>query len=358
MAMSFRPFVKRAFNKELVDFFKHLALMVQSGIPLNEAMSVLMTQRIRPVFRRFLIDIRSQLEGGTPLSMAMEPYRRYVGDLAMNIVRAGEVNGTLEVNLKYLADILARNRDLKQRVSSAFLYPEIVLAMAFSIGGGISIVILPKLIPLFVSLNVKLPLATRIMLAISLFLRDHGVLAMGGLAGGVVLMLFLRHLSPVKWVLHWIEIHLPFFGGLIRNYQLAVFGRIFGTLFRSGLTIKDALIATAEAMSNVHYRRALLSAVAPLTAGTPLATILTRFPFLFPKNVVAIISVGESSGKLEESLAYIADYFDAEVDLQTKRLPTILEPILLIVIGIVVAFVAIAVISPIYELTSGLSTQI
>lgn len=351
---TYNPFAKSIFTKELVDFFKNLSLMAKSGMPLNESLSVLSLQTTSGTFRNFLIAIKKQVEEGSSFSNALKPYREQVGDLSINIIRAGESNGTLEDNFAYLADILNRQRELKQKIQSALLYPEIVLTMAFAVGGGISIFVLPKLIPLFRSLNVELPLATRILLAISKFLQTQGVLAMAGVAVLVVIFFLLGKLRPVRWFYDTSALHLPFFGKLARNYQLALFSQLFGTLFRSGLTIKETLTVTADAMTNLRYKNVLVAAQKRLTSGTPLAKILSRTPFFFPVNTTALIAVGEDSGKLDESFAYLAEYYNNEVDVQTKRLPTLIEPLMLLAIGLVVAFIAMAIISPIYEITSGI----
>lgn len=355
--MSMPVVFRSAFRKELIEFYKNVALMAQSGIPLNEALGVLQTQAKTSSFKKFLTSVKTELEHGSALSKAFSPYRDVIGDLALNVIRAGEINGTLEQNLQYLADITNRNRELRQKIKAALLYPEIVLSMTFMLGGGISLFILPKLIPLFKSLNVKLPLATRILLWISVFLQAHGLIAFGGVILVFVAFYFLGKLRPVQVVYHTIALHIPFLGGLVRNYQLALFNQIFGTLFKSGLTIKESLVATAQAMTNVRYQNALMRSTARLTAGTTLASILGSYPGLFPPNVIALVSVGEKSGKLEESLRYLAVYYEAEVDLQTKQLPTLIEPLLLIFIGLAVGFIALAVISPIYELTSSISSH-
>ncbi|MBU2612855.1 type II secretion system F family protein [Patescibacteria group bacterium] len=355
MTNPFRFLINHAFKKEMVDFFKNISIMVQSGIPLNESLGVLIPQTPRKSFRNFLVKTKAQIEKGSSLSNALTPYREEVGDLALNIIRAGEINGTLESNLQYLADIMGRNRDLKSKIGSAMMYPKIILGMVLIIGAGIAMFILPKLTPLFSSLDVELPLATRILLFISDTMRDHGILILVciGVIGFGFMML--SRIAAVKWFYHTVAIRAPFFGSLVRNYQLALFCQIFGTLFRSGLTIKDTLTATSEALTNVRYRNSLRASTKSLTAGVPLATILAKYPLLFPQNVVAIITVGERSGKLEESFMYLAKYFDNEVDLQTKKLPTIIEPVLLMFIGIMVAFLMMAVMTPIYELTASIS---
>ena len=346
---------RRGFRREMIDFFKNLALMVQSGVPLDEALKILEVQTRRRSFKTFLAKVGAQIKAGSPLSKALIPYRDEVGELSVNIIRAGEINGTLEQNLQYLATILTRRMELKQKIQATLLYPEIVLVLAFVLGGGISIFIFPRLIPLFQSLDVKLPLATRLMLWLSMFLRDYGWQVFLGLIVVFVAIALLQRLTPIRRIFHALYLYLPFFGHLTRSYQLALFNQIFGALFSSGLTIKESLAATAEAMTNLKYREALKNSTKRLSSGVTLAAILNKYPKLFSQNVVALVSVGEKSGKLEESFVYLAAYYDSEVEVLTKRLPTLIEPVLLMVIGVVVAFIAVAVIMPIYEFSSSLS---
>ncbi|MFA4954784.1 MAG: type II secretion system F family protein [Patescibacteria group bacterium] len=348
------PIIKSAFSSELVEFFKNLALLTRSGIPLDEAMGVLGEQTRSSIFRKFLLHTKHQMEQGSTLSDALMPYQAYVGEMSINIIKAGEINGTLEANLNYVAQLLMRSRDLKQRIQSALLYPEIVLVMAFIVGGGIAMVILPKLIPLFKSMGVNLPLASRMLLAMSLFFQKHGIYALLGAAGSIIALLIIAKIGPIRWVIHSVTLRIPFIGSLARNYQLAIFSQLFGTLFHSGLTIKEALIATSDAMTNVRYRNALARAANRMATGIPLSTVLKKYPSYFPQNVISILAVGESSGKLDDSMSYLATYYDNEVDVQTKRLPTYMEPFILLVIGAIVLFIALAIISPIYELTSSI----
>ncbi|MDQ7814340.1 MAG: type II secretion system F family protein [Patescibacteria group bacterium] len=348
------PFAKRIFAGEMVDFFKNLSLMVKSGIPIDEALQILLLQTRSSTFKSFLKAVSKQVKQGSSLSKAFLPYRRYLSDLVINIVKAGEINGTLEGNMHYIADILTRRRELKQRLSNALLYPEIVLVMAFMVGGGISVMILPKLIPLFRALNVDLPLASRILLGVSVFLQQYGLQLLPVAIFVVILLTVLSKIYFFRWLIDTVSLRLPFFGRLVKNYQLALFCQLFGTLFKSGLPIKDAMVATSEAMTNVRYRNILTKATSRVTSGTPLSATLKRYTFYFPQNMISIIAVGETSGRLEESFGYLATYYENEVDVQTKRLPTLIEPLLLLVIGLIVAFVAAAIISPIYEITSGI----
>ena len=255
MPITFEPFLKTAFKKELPNFFQNLALMVKSGLPLNEALKVLETQSRRRALKRFLANVSEQVESGSSLSKALVPYRDKIGELSLNIIKAGEINGTLEENLQYLADILTRRNELKQKIKATLLYPEIVLTLAFVLGGGISIYLFPRLIPLFTSLDVELPLVTRILLRISLFLRDYGWQTFVGIFVLFLVLTILQKISVIRLFFHSMYLRLPFFGRMTKSYQLALFNQIFGALFSSGLTIKESLMATADAMTNLRYQK-------------------------------------------------------------------------------------------------------
>jgi len=353
----FRSFVAASYRSLIPNFFENLALMVKSGIPLNEALEVLAAETRSAGFKKILQRIKRQVEGGTSFADALEETRYIFGDLAVNIIQAGEVNGTLEDNIRYIADLLQRQKELKEKLQTALIYPEIVLTLAFVIGGGIAIFILPRLIPLFTSLNVKLPLMTRVLLAISNFLQQNGSLVVVGIAIFVAIALFLVRLKPVKLFVHSLSLRLPLIGGIFMDYQLALFSQVFGALFRSGLTIQASLEATTKAVTNLRYRQVLEKAHKRLIAGVPLSVILDKYPHFFPQQTIALLAVGEKSGKLGESFDYLASFYDREVDTATKRLPTVMEPVLLFIIALIVLFVALAIIMPIYEITSSLTLR-
>jgi len=351
------PFLHSAFKREFPDFVKNLSIMAKSGIPLDEALRVLAIENRSKGIRTFIEGIQHEVQQGVALSKALEACDGDSDSLVINVIKAGEVNGTLEENLQYLADLLDRKRELSQRIQSAMLYPEIVLVLAFLIGGGISIFVLPRLVPLFQTLGVKLPFVTQLFLDFSVFLRDNGLISFTVLTVVIFLLTLLARIPAVRWFLSNVSLRIPLIGRLIRDYQLALFSQIFGALFRSGLTIHEALSSTAYAMTNVCYQGILRKASTHLVQGVPLAVILEKDSFYFPQHVTALVSVGESSGKLDDSFVYLARYYNREVDMQTKRLPVLIEPLLLFFIGLIVLFLAVALISPIYEITSGIQAH-
>ncbi len=353
----FRSIEASSYRSQIPNFFENLALMVKSGIPLNEALEVLAAETRSSGFKKILQRIKAQIEEGTSFSDAMEKYRYVFGDLSVNIVKAGEVNGTLEDNIRYVASLLQRQQELKQKIQTALIYPEIVLVLAVVIGGGISIFILPRLVPLFTSLNVKLPLLTRILLTVSSFLQKNGIYVAIGAIALIIIYILLSRVKPIKLFLHTVALRMPLIGKILRDYQLALFSQVFGALFRSGLTIQDSLEATGDAVTNFRYKRVLMNARKRLSAGVPLSVILDKDPRFFPQQTIALLSVGEKSGKLDESFDYLAVFYDREVETAARRLPTIMEPMLLFIIALIVLFIALAIIMPIYEITSGVTLR-
>jgi type IV pilus assembly protein PilC len=341
-AFGWVPYVVR------VTFAKHLSLMIKAGLPLDEAVRVLADQA-QGRFRRVLEKVLKAVESGRQLSDAFAEHPQAFSELFVATVRAGESSGTLEQSLEDLALQLTKSYELQRKIRGAMIYPLLVVAAAFGIGMGLSLFVLPRIISLFESITVELPIATRILLGSSRFLVKHGTLFFAALAAAVFgLFQFLR-LPPIRPFSHQLLLKLPVFGRLSRNFNLAMFARTMATLLRSGLTIGDAFQIASETLRNVRYKKALLRVRQGTETGVPASTVLEEFPKLFPAISTRMIAVGERTGKLEETFQYLAEFYEDEVDVMTKNLSTILEPVLLIVIGLTVAFIAIAIISPIYN---------
>ncbi|MBP9821745.1 MAG: type II secretion system F family protein [Candidatus Pacebacteria bacterium] len=223
----------------------------------------------------------------------------------------------------------------------------------FVMGAGLALYILPKLIPLFSQLRVTLPLATRILLATVAFAQNYWYLI---IIGAILLYFGFKALNKIRSVrkfLHIVYLKTPIVGSIITSYQLALVTRLFEILIKSGVPLRDSIDIISEAVTNVNYEDSLRAMNERVKGGTPLSETMIDYPNLYPKNLVSIIATGEKSGTMEDSLGYLANHYIKEVQLKTKQLPTILEPALLVFIGIVVGFIAIAIIMPIYSLTSG-----
>lgn len=342
-------------SREKVDFSKNLAVMLKSGIAIDEALDSLADQAKSKAFSGIIYKIKSEVEMGTSLSESFAKEEKVFGKVFISLLKAGEASGTLDENLSFLADWLERDHDLRQEIEAAMIYPKFVFSATLLLGGGLSVYILPKLVPLFDQLRVELPLATRLLLAFSLFIEKFWYLALAGIIGMIAGFVLLNRIKFVQRFFHLLYIKMPFIGGLMVSYQLALVSQLFSTLFKSGMAISETLEITSEAATNIHYQESVKKMEGRVSQGTTLSQAMRDYPKLYPKNMISIVAVGEKSGALDNSFTYLSEFYLKEVKNKTRKLPTIIEPALLIFIALMVGFVALAIIMPIYELTSGLS---
>ncbi|TSC69647.1 MAG: hypothetical protein G01um101470_1020 [Parcubacteria group bacterium Gr01-1014_70] len=342
-------------DQEKVGLAKNLALMLKSGVPLNEALTSLEKQARQRLSRRVLQQLRVDVEAGMPLSQAFEKHGALFGSVFVNLIRTGEASGTLEENLRFLSAWLEEDYTLRQEIRAATLYPKIVLGFSFLIGGGLSYYVLPRFIPLFSQLSVDLPPVTRVLLATSLFLQKRGLWVVIGLIAAVAGYTALLRVPSVRRVVHHIILRTPVFGRLTQQYQLAITSQLLYTLMKSGVPISETLLIVGNACTSIVYKDAFKLIQKRIVAGTPLSEALAFYPHLFPYHVLTMITVGEKSGTLDIVCSSLSEYYMKEVLASARKLPTVLEPLLLVVIALVVGFIATAVILPIYQLTQGLT---
>ena len=349
------PFLGRVSYLDKFLFVKHLMMMIKTGLPLREAVVEIKAQSRSRKFRRVLDKIIGSLDNGESLANSLSRHPEVFDDLFINLIRAGEASGTLEENLSYLADQLEKSHYLKKKIKAAMIYPALILSSTFALMGMLSLFILPKLIPLFKSFDIELPLPTRILLWIIENSQRYGLLVFFLVVILVIAFVFISRFRFVKKINHGIILKLPILGSLNRNVNLAYLSRTLGTLIRSGIPILEALNITANTLSNVSYQGELEKSLLRIQRGEQIANYFRTNPKLFPPIFSRMISVGEKTGRLDESLIYLADFYEKEVDDVAKNISTILEPLLLIIIGIMIAFIAVAIIMPIYKITHGLS---
>lgn len=344
-------------------FTKHLSVMVRSGITIAEALEALVGQTKSTGFRPVLASVLADVENGKSLAQALAKHPRVFDQFYVSLIEVGEESGTLEENLDFLGNQLKKDYSLRQKIQGALLYPGIILVATTVMGGFISLFILPKLVDFFGSFQVKLPLATRILLFFANLMKNYGVLVISGALGAVVGFLLILQIPPVKRFWHRLILFTPLFGNLILAGQLARCTRNLGTLLKSGVPLTAGLRITTHTLDNITFKEALTFGEEEVKKGRPLAEALERFTIrlgtrpapLVPSLALKMIAVGEKTGKLEETLLYLGDFYDEEIDNFSKNLTTVLEPVLLLTIGLVVGFVAVAIISPIYELTGSIS---
>jgi len=334
-------------------FAKHLAVMLKSGLTLTEALAITRDSS-RGAFRAVLSDVMRAVETGRPLSQAFGDHEAVFGGLFIEATYAGEKSGTLPENLENIAAELDREKDLAAKIKGALMYPSVVLGAAFLLAMGVSFFVLPKITPLFESFRTELPFATRALISFSHFISDYGYYFFGGVTGLIVLLTWMARQKFSHPFTHLLLLRAPIVGGMIRSANIARFNRTLGMLLKSGVNVDEAIEIARDSMGNYYYKLALTRVGRDVAKGSKLSESLAQEAHLFPAIVTRMIKVGEESGKFEETLFYLASFYEAEVDTSTKTLATTLEPVLLIFIGLLVGGLALAIITPIYEITGSI----
>lgn len=346
------------FNKikqvDKILFARHLAIMLKSGMPFSEALEALKDQTDSDKLREIIDYSLRAVQEGESLGQSLKNYKKYFRPLFLHMIEVGEQSGNLPSNLEYLAKQLKKSHDLKSKVKSAMLYPAIVLVGTLLLGAGLAFFIFPKLISFFESLDVTLPLPTRIILWLAYNTRDYGLYFLIGLVGLIVGLRLLFRFKKVRFYAHKLWLRLPWVGPLIKKLNLAYFSRTLSSLLEAGISIVEALDVAAGAMGNLAYRKDLEEAKQRIEAGESLGAVLKEKEAHFPPVSAHMVEVGEQTGSLSSTLLYLADFYEDDVDSATENLAEALEPILLIFMGVVVGFIAIAIILPIYKITQGL----
>ncbi len=343
--------------KELAIFTRQFSVMIDAGLPLVQCLEILAGQQENKFFQKVLTGTRSQVEGGATLSAAMRSSPKVFDSLYVNMVEAGETGGILDTILQRLSTYIEKNVKLQRAVKSALVYPVGVLTVA----GGVIILLLWKVVPifatLFAGLGVDLPLPTKIVIALSNFIGSIFGLLILVAFGGALFGLKVWYGTPQgRFVLDTIVLKLPVLGILMRKIAVARFTRTLGTLISSGVPILEGLDITAKTAGNAVVERALQKVRKSLEEGKSLTEPL-KDSEVFPGMVTQMIAVGEQTGAMDAMLQKIADFYEEEVDAAVKDLLTALEPVMIVVLGVVVGGVVISMYLPLFSLIGKLSSM-
>jgi len=339
--------------KKQTFFAKRLSFLIKAGVPMLESIHVIRKQTKAKSEIRIFDKIIADVSNGQSLAGSLGKFKGVFGNFTINIIKAGESSGTLTQNLSYLADELKKKELLKKKIMSSLLYPLIVTIATFGITGFLVVYIFPKITPIFSSFNAELPLSTRILMYITNVLRNDGVYILIGLAFvALIAFLLIKYVTRVKFLYDGLIIRLPIIGGMVKNYNLTNVTRTLGLLLKSGSSLTDALLVTADTTENTNYKKCLTDASHMVLRGKSMTEVLGKAPVLFPPMLGNMLIIGEKSGNLSNTLIYLSEYYENEFEEITKNLSSTIEPVLMIVMGILVGFVAISVITPIYEITN------
>lgn len=328
-----------------------LAVMVDSGITLSTALGSIAEQETNAALRRVLLDLKAAVEQGDDFSAALARHPRYFDKTYVALIKASEQTGTLAEMLDTVAGYVRSQLETRQKVRAAMAYPSVMALLAVGVTIFLLTYILPKFEPLFSRKGVALPAPTVFMMTVSHALLHHWYLWLAGLAALVLGIAIGRQYEPGRQLLDGLKIHLPVVGPLSRKVALSRCIRTLGTMVGSGVSMLEALRLTAEVAGNWHYQQAWLRVLDQVTQGRRISEVLQSERALFPPTLVQMISAGEETGKLDTVLGKVSSFFDREVETSLKAVTSLLEPLLICVMGAIVGGIALGLLMPIFQLS-------
>ncbi len=352
----FASFSSSSFSvKEQTHFIKRFSFLIRAGVPVSECLLILRQQAVSRGHALVLDKIIEDISNGRSLSKSFAKFPKYFNNFAVYIIKVGESTGMLDQTLSYLADELKKKQALRRKVVGAFIYPAIITVATLGITVFLMVYLFPKIMPIFTSLNIKLPLSTRIVIILSTFFQKWWLAVFALIALFIVAVkIILDKNLKFHYIFDRTILRVPAIGNVVKHYNIANGSRTLGLLLKSGITIRDALPITAETTTNLVYKKQWSALAEVVNRGEPLAATLLKMNALFPDIFGHMISVGEKSGTLSDTLVYLSELYETEVDEFTKNLSTVIEPVLMVAMGLIVGFIAISIITPIYSITQNL----
>ena len=336
---------------EVVNFTRQFSTMLSAGLPLTDALGILQKQTKSPNFARILSKVVADVEGGMSLSAALNQNKSVFGIVYIKLIEAGETGGVLDKVLNKLAQSLEKDKEFKAKTRGAFIYPAIVVCVMVVVMILMMIFVVPKLTGLYAEIGTELPLPTKIMIALSSFFQKFWWLVALTFVGSIYGLRLYAKTENGADVVSKMVLSLPVWGKIRRMLVLSEFTRTLGLLVGTGIPIITALRVVRDILTSVSYRQGIDEAIARVERGAPLYQPLTANS-AFPPIVGQMVRVGEETGKMDEVLARLSVYFEAESENMIRNLTTALEPIILVVLGLGVAVLVLSIILPIYNLTA------
>jgi len=337
-------------TKDVVVFSRQFSTMINAGLPILQGLTIVAEQAENKNFRAVMTKVRDDISNGIPLSDAMAKHPKAFGTLYVNMVKAGEQGGILDVIFERLSEYMEKAEGVSRKVKSAMMYPIVVMSIAVLVVIFLMIKVIPTFKDVFASFGAKLPLPTQIVINTSNFLASAKALfLLAAVVGGGVALSMYRKTKAGAYNLDWALLRVPVFGALVRKAAVAKFSRTLGTLVKSGVPIMDALETVAKTSGNLVLERAIFKARDSVREGKTLTQPLKESG-VFPPMVTQMINVGEETGALDAMLSKIADFYEAEVDAAVEGLTSIIEPILILFLGVTIGFIVVAMFMPMFEL--------
>jgi len=332
-------------------FAKHLSVMVKAGISISKAVKTLAMQTKNKKFANILLSVHNDLDKGETFTNALGKYEDVFGELFINMIKSGEISGKLEDVLVQLYTQLKKSHDLVSKIRNALIYPVIVIVSMGGIGIAMLVFVVPKITNIFTEVDAELPLATKILINISSAINNHAVIVSIGVVVFIVGFVKILKTKKGKSIFDIIILKTPILSPIIKKINLALFSRTIGSLLNTDIAIVESFKITAGIMKNSQYSKRLLQISAEVEKGVSITDAINYHKEIFPPVVLQMVSVGEETGTLSDILNEVANFYEEEVSSIMETLPSIIEPVLMLVLGAAVAFMALSILMPMYSLT-------
>lgn len=343
-------FINRVNFSELVIITRQLATMISSGLVLSEAIDILEEQQVNKNLKRALSDISQDIKGGLTLAQALGKYPNIFPHLYINLVKSGEASGKLDSVLLQMADGLEKDREFQAKIKGAMIYPIVVLTMMVVVIIIMMVFVIPKLVNLYTQSTIDLPLPTKILITTSALFTNYWWALVIIVIGAVVGINRWKKTPEGNLFFGRLVLKIPVVGKIVANVTLTNFNRTFGLLTSAGIPLLESIGIVSDLTDNPVFKNSLKDAYNGVEKGLPFSSLLA--PNVFPKIVSQMIRVGEETGKVDEIFFKLAEFFESESDHLVKNLTVAIEPIVLVILGVGVAFLVISIILPIYKLTT------
>lgn len=343
------PFVQKML------FIHHLQIMTRAGLSIVNALKILSEEIENKKLRQIIEEVKKEVETGKQLSEALSKYPKFFPSIYVSMIAAGEAAGKMEDSLTQIYNQMKKSHELSSKIRGAMVYPAVIIVAMVGISIEVVVVILPKMMIMFKEFDAQLPLATRILIKITdagqvLFTTYVGLIVLAVLIPIIIGLKKLYQKPNIKKSFHSFFLRLPIFGAIVKKIALARFTLTLSSLLQSTIPIIEAVHISSDTMGNLLYRDNLLSTSESLKKGEQLSAILSRYPRTFPPMVTEMIMVGEETGEVEKMLGELSEYYSNEVDETMRNFSTIIEPVIILALGLGVAGIAVAVIMPMYSL--------
>lgn len=344
------PFFGGVKPLEKINFARNLGAMLEAGLALSRALVVIEKQTKNPAFKKVIGSLIAEVDTGVTLADSLDKFPKVFPKLFVSMVKAGEQSGTLAESLKIVAQQMDSAYALDKRIKGAMLYPAVILTAMIIIGILMFIFVVPTLLKTFTELHIKLPATTQFVLDISNLIRDHGLVVLIVFAIFALILVWWSKKPLGRRVIHALVLKMPIFGALVQEVNTARTARTMSSLLGSGVDVVETVNITSEVVQNVYFQEVLQKASASIKNGDLMSKTFSQYSKYYPIFFIEMMTVGEETGKTGEMLMGVAKYYEDDVNQKTKDMSTIIEPILILMIGGAVGFFAVSMIQPMYSL--------